>query len=121
MKIVIGQKEHFDSNNTSLIKTYIHPGIYYKLGYSRIKILDKSFITDEKCNGCSICQKVCPVNNITMKDNKPVWNNQCQQCYACLNWCPEESIQAGSKTVGIERYHNPNITVKDIISSSAEE
>jgi len=121
VKIVNGKEEHYDSNNTSLIKTYIHPGIFYKMGYNRINILDKSFYADEKCNGCLICEKVCPVNNITMKDNKPVWNNHCQQCYACLQWCPTESIQAGNKTVGIKRYHNPNITVKDIIRSSAEE
>ena len=56
----------------------------------------------------------------SLKDNKPVWNNQCQQCYACLHWCHKESIQAGKKTVGIKRYHHPNIMVKDIIRSSVE-
>jgi len=120
VKIVKANVAHFDGTNTSLIKTYIHPGIFYKMGYNRINILDNSFYTDENCNGCSICQKVCPVNNITMKDNKPVWNNQCQQCYACLQWCPKASIQAGEKTVGIKRYNHPNITVKDIIKSSKE-
>jgi len=109
-----------DSANTSLFKTHIFPGLLYRLGYSRINIMDKSFVTDDNCNGCSICQKVCPVNNITMKDDKPVWNNQCQQCYACLQWCPEKSIQVGKKTVGIGRYHNPSVTVKDIINSSAD-
>ena len=121
VKIVKGKKEHYDVSNTSLFKTYIHPGIHYKMGYDRIKILDKLFYADEKCDGCKICQKVCPVNNITMRDNKPVWNNQCQQCYACLHWCPKESIQVGNKTAGIKRYHNPNITIKDIINSKAEE
>jgi len=111
---------YIDSSNTSFYKTHIHPGILYRMGFSRINIMDKSFVIDDKCDGCSICQKVCPVSNITMKDNKPVWNNQCQQCYACLQWCPKESIQAGKKTVGVNRYHNPNITVKDIINSSAE-
>lgn len=108
-----------DSANTSFYNTYIHPGILYRLGYRRINMLDEAFTTDEKCNGCSICQKVCPVNNITMKANRPVWNHQCQQCYACLQWCPTESIQAGRNTVGIERYHNPYISVKDIINASA--
>ncbi len=118
-KIVNGKEEHFDNNNTSLFKTYIHPGIDCRFAYSSIKEQDKKYTTDEKCNGCSTCQKVCPVNNITMKDNKPVWNNHCQLCAACMNWCPTESIQWGKMTIGIKRYHNPNINVKDIFSSSA--
>ncbi|MFC1550966.1 EFR1 family ferrodoxin [Candidatus Latescibacterota bacterium] len=109
-----------DSSNTSFFQTHIHPGILYRMGYNRINGMDRSFTTDEKCNGCSICKKVCPANNILMEDNKPTWQHQCQQCYACLQWCPVESVQAGRKTVGIKRYHNPDITVKDIIGSSAE-
>ena len=118
VKIVKKREGFIASSTTSFFKTHIHPGILYRMGYSRINRLDMSFTTDEKCNGCSICQKVCPVNNIVMKDNKPEWKNQCQQCYACLQWCPTESIQAGKRTVGIKRYHNPHIKVKDIISSS---
>ena len=120
VKIVNGKGEHFDKNTLGLYQTYIHPGMLYKLIiYGDMKKMDKDFITDENCNGCSICQKVCPVNNITMKDNKPAWNNRCQLCAACMDWCPKESIQWGKMTVGIRRYHNPNIKVKDIISSSA--
>jgi len=36
VKIVSAHAEHFDSNNTSLIKTYTHPGIFYKMGYNRM-------------------------------------------------------------------------------------
>ena len=122
VKIVNLKEEHFDSNNTSLFKTYIHPGILCKFLYGNMKTMDKDFFTDENCKGCSICQKVCPVNNITMKDNKPVWNNdnRCQACLACYNWCPNEAIQHVSVNAQCKRYHNPNIRVKDIIGSSAE-
>ncbi len=82
--------------------------------------MDKNYTVDDKCNGCSICQKVCPVNNIIMEDNKPLWNKKCEQCYACLQWCPKESIQVGKKTIGVKRYHHPNITIKDIQNSSIE-
>jgi NAD-dependent dihydropyrimidine dehydrogenase PreA subunit len=120
VKIVNGKEEHFDGSNTSLFKTYINPGIDCWFAYRGIKELDKKYTTDEKCDGYSICQKVCQVNNITMKDDKPVWNNHCQLCAACLDWCPKESIQWGNMTVGIKRYHNPNIKVKEIMRSSAE-
>ena len=121
VKIVENRQGYITHSTNSFFSTYIHPGILYRMGYSRINQMDKSFTTDEKCNGCSICQKVCPVNNIAMKDKKPQWKNQCQQCYACLQWCPTESIQASKRTIGIKRYHNPNVKVKDIINSSAEE
>jgi flavodoxin/Pyruvate/2-oxoacid:ferredoxin oxidoreductase delta subunit len=121
VKIVNLKEEHFDSNNTSLFKTYIYPRILYKYLYGNMKTMDKDFSTDENCKGCSICQKVCPVNNITMKDRKPVWNknNRCQVCCACHDWCPKESIQHSATKAGIKRYHNPNIAIKDIINSSA--
>lgn len=120
VKVVVAQEEYIETSDTSFFKTYIHPGLLYKLGYHYIHVMDKSFLADEQCNGCSICQKVCPVHNITMVDEKPQWHSHCQQCYACLQWCPKEAIQYGKKTVGIKRYHHPNVTVNDIIHSSSE-
>jgi len=123
VEIVNGKREYLDNNNTSLFQTHIHPGILFKFLYSSMKKMDKDYCTDENCIGCGTCQKVCPVNNITMKDNKPVWNKngRCQVCLACLDWCPKESIQHTSVKTGIKRYHNPNIPVNDIIRSSVEE
>lgn len=118
--MVRNRGRYIDSSNTSLLETWIHPGLLYRFGYKRIHTFGKSFYTDENCNGCSVCQKVCPVGNITITDDKPVWHEHCQQCYACLQWCPGESIQVGKNTAGIDRYHNPHVTVNDIIASSAE-
>jgi ferredoxin len=42
------------------------------------------FVTDGKCNGCGICQRICPVDNIAMIDNKPAWLDHCEGCFACL-------------------------------------
>jgi len=116
--IVRDRRSFTDSTNTSFFGAHIHPGIFYRMGYSHIPELDKSYVTDGNCTGCGICEKVCPVGNITMKDGIPEWNHRCQLCYACLQWCPSGAIQAGDRTVGIERYHNPNVTVKDIIGAS---
>ncbi len=127
MKVVNEKKEHFDGRNVSnrsisLFQTYIYPGLLFKFFvYPSLKTMDKDFTVDQNCIGCSTCQKICPVNNITMKDDKPVWNvnNQCQTCLACYNWCPEKAISHPSVNAEMKRYHNPNIKVKDIISSSA--
>ncbi|RLC50933.1 MAG: hypothetical protein DRI23_06065 [Candidatus Cloacimonadota bacterium] len=121
IEVVKKRGAFIDSSNSTFFQSYIHPGLLYKMGYARINIMDNSFFSDDKCNGCSICQKVCPVNNITMINNKPKWNNQCQQCYACLQWCPQTAIRSNKKTADIKRYHHPNITVKAIINSSPVE
>ncbi len=57
-----------------------------------------------------------------MKDNKPIWskNGQCQACLACYNWCPKKAISHSSVNSKMDRYHNPNIPIKEIIRSSAE-
>lgn len=74
----------------------------------------KEFRVDEKCNGCGLCEKICPVENVAMKDGKPIWLDRCEQCAACMQWCPEEAIQFGRKTTGWGRYHHPAITAKEL-------
>jgi ferredoxin len=87
----------------------------YKMSYSQLPRMDKSFFADEKCNKCGTCARVCPVSNITIIDGKPVWNHKCEQCYACLQWCPQKAIQYGKKTAKYERYHQTEITLKDML------
>lgn len=74
-----------------------------------------SLIADGNCNGCGICQRICPVDNIAMIDNKPAWSNHCEGCFACLHWCPQEAIQAGRITINMKRYHHPEAKISDMI------
>ncbi len=92
--------------------------LIYRLSFNRVSTMDKSFFTDENCNGCGICEKICPVKNIVMKDFRPVWKNNCEQCMACIQWCPQKSIQCSKKTSGYERYHHDAITINDIIRNN---
>lgn len=85
-------------------------------GAFKPKDKDRHFWTDEKCNGCGICQKVCPVNNIKMNNGKPEWQHNCEQCLACLQWCPQKSIQYKKATLKKGRYSNPYVKLKDIIA-----
>lgn len=89
----------------------------YKISFSKVPGMDRSFWSDKKCNACGICAKVCPVENIVMAEGKPAWNHRCEQCLACLQWCPQEAIQYGNKTPGYERYHHPEIALKDVLKS----
>jgi len=76
---------------------------------------DKSFYADDSCNGCGTCEELCPVNNIILNEGIPQWQHRCQQCLACINFCPEKSIQFGSETLQTQRYHHPEISLKEII------
>lgn len=87
----------------------------YQMTFKQIKKMDKNFWSDEKCNACGICVKVCPAANIALEADKPVWRHHCEQCLACIQWCPPESIQYGKKTPAYERYHHPEITLTDIM------
>ncbi len=64
----------------------------------------KGFIADDKCTNCGKCVKVCPLNNIEIKNNKPMWNKNCTHCLACISYCPTNAIEYGKKTVGKQRY-----------------
>lgn len=90
-------------------------GFIYNISMRYFPRQDKNFFADQNCNGCGTCVKVCPVNNIKMEDNKPVWQHNCEQCFACLQWCPKSAIQAGKITKGRRRYHHPDINTQDII------
>ncbi len=65
---------------------------------------DRPFLAEESCTGCGFCERVCPLNNIKLKDGKPVWGGDCTQCMACICGCPAEAIEYGKKSVGKRRY-----------------
>ncbi len=80
--------------------------------------IDKNFWVDDKCNGCAICSKVCPVSNIEMVDDRPLWQHHCEKCLACIQWCPKEAIQFTDATLPRKRYHHPGVKLSDMLKRS---
>ena len=72
--------------------------------WTRISQSSKPFYTTEACIGCGKCARLCPLNNIEIKDHKPVWKKNCAHCMACIANCPFEAIEYGKRTHGKERY-----------------
>lgn len=72
---------------------------------------DNFYRVTEDCISCGLCEKVCPVSNITMIDQKPVWQHHCETCLACFHYCPKKAITYQEKGKEITRYHHPDVSV----------
>jgi flavodoxin/Pyruvate/2-oxoacid:ferredoxin oxidoreductase delta subunit len=100
--------------NLSCIESLREKGKSWKRHPFEPNKMEKDFWCNDQCDGCGLCEKVCPVRNIAMKNGKPAWQGRCEQCLACMQWCPKESIQFGKRTGGGGRYHNPYIKVQEL-------
>lgn len=79
---------------------------FYK---KRFAAVSKYFSAQENCIGCGLCIKNCPVKNIELKENRPVWGEHCEACLACIQRCPMQAINYKNKTQRRKRYINPNV------------
>lgn len=73
-------------------------------GFNKFMVKKQSFNVDGDCISCGKCVSGCPVNNIEMKDRKPVFKNNCAGCLACLHHCPKQAINVRSDTQDKGRY-----------------
>ena len=73
--------------------------------WCKLKLRARDFHTTDKCIGCGKCVKLCPLNNITWRDRKPVWGDNCTHCMACIGNCPAEAIEYGNITQNKEKYN----------------
>jgi ferredoxin len=81
------------------------------------KVFYKTYKVTDGCNGCGICERVCPVSCVTMVNNRPVFSGKCEHCNGCLNWCPQKAIHFGRLKSDTDRYHHPEISASDMASA----
>lgn len=74
---------------------------------------DKKIKVDaNKCVGCNLCSKICPMQNIEIHNKKAtVMSDKCMLCGQCYAVCPKKAITI-SNLEGVEKkedfYLNPN-------------
>lgn len=51
-------------------------------------------VNADECVGCETCVPACPVEAISMDDDKAVIDQEtCTQCKTCVDECPVEAIE----------------------------
>lgn len=89
------------------LKTHVLGKFFWKYWVKK-----QRFYATNACNGCGLCQLLCPINRIYLDVmRRPVWKGRCFQCLACLHYCPQRAIEWGNQTQSKGRYHNPLVNL----------
>jgi ferredoxin len=79
-----------------------------------VKFLYRRYRLGAHCDGCGVCEKICPVSAIIMRDGRPVFTPKCEHCQGCVDLCPLRAIQFGRVKWGVPGYRHPGIELADL-------
>ncbi len=99
----IHQGETFPETKPSLLGN-LQSRLINPLFYSFF-VKDTGFTVTDACIGCGKCDRKCPLGNIAMQEQRPVWKGNCTHCMTCICACPTEAIEYKAKTKGQARYY----------------
>ncbi|MFP4661671.1 MAG: EFR1 family ferrodoxin [Halanaerobiales bacterium] len=64
----------------------------FKIEKPCAKLFAKGFKVKESCNVCGWCAENCPMDNIELQGNRPIFSSNCLACLRCIYGCPQNAI-----------------------------
>ena len=106
-------------NFSTVLTSKVFSSVYASgMGKKIMNSSAKNFYITNDCANCGICCKVCPMNNITIRD-KPEYLDKCEFCLACIHICPKNAIHLKNQRSSV-RFKHKDITVAEIISANCQ-
>lgn len=102
---LINDNKQFEKTRVSFIDRILS-GFLNTIFYP-IFVHAKKFYAKDSCIGCGRCEQLCPLNNISLINGKPVWQDNCTHCMACISNCPVSAIEYANETKVRSRYTCP--------------
>ncbi|MDF2907660.1 MAG: Ferredoxin [Herbinix sp.] len=57
------------------------------------KLYGRGIKVNSSCNGCGLCARSCPTDNIKLQDGLAVYSYRCCLCLRCIYDCPTKALQ----------------------------
>lgn len=103
-EILAGRERHIHSSDMHrLALSGIGWGLY-RLGCRYLRLLLRA---DARCDGCGLCQRLCPAHNIEMLQSRPRFGASCSMCLRCYGVCPRQAIWVGPYSRCVPNYLAP--------------
>ncbi|MEE1035396.1 MAG: EFR1 family ferrodoxin [Agathobacter sp.] len=85
----------------------------YEKNKANWHLIAADFSVNSNCNKCRKCVRVCPAENITVKDDNIIFLDKCVACLGCYHRCPQKAIVYKNRRKKY-RYMNPNISESEL-------
>lgn len=60
--------------------------------YGKTRDYSDQLKISDACTGCGLCTRLCPMENLVLKEGRAKAGSRCTMCYRCISSCPTQAI-----------------------------